>query len=1041
MKDRMKTLWSAGKTIWSDSKPGDRPETVGPGTVGPNPYVGPRPLEPGEPLYGREDEITDLYYLWNAERIVLLHSPSGAGKSSLLQAGLLPRLKGSYDVWGPTRVNHRVPGALSGAEGPAGGAVNRYALSAMQGFEQGVPERLRRPPEELAGQTLLEYFEKRPRRRKAPKSVALLFDQFEEVLTVDPLAAVAKREFFDQLGALLHNPHVWALFVLREDYLAPLDPYVRQVPTHLRNRFRIDMLGLDGAREAIVNPARESGREFPAADRLLHDLATQKVQQADGTFREQTGHHVEPVQLQVVCRRLWGALPADDLSIDEEDLAQFGDVTEALAGYYGDSVTRIAGGNEHRERAIRDWFDEALITTGGIRGQVLKGAAGSILDQETIELLLDTHLVRADERAGATWYELAHDRLIAPVRESNGAWRDEHLSEVQQRAAMWERQGRPPGLLMKEDELEAERWTSGSVVATEVELLFLDESRKALEITRRERRQALRIRRLAVASIVVGALAVFASVLAVKKTAEAELAHEKALEQREEAARQGLEQAMQLLEAEKGREAAKRALEAIGKAVEQTRDDAPASPPAVAGERDRAGETEPVSAVAVTTRLRLVAEAEALAERAARMTGTSSQGDSARELAALLARQAYRLDRRFGGGAQSAPIYEALRLAVDQLGADRPAMHGHRQVAHGHQAAVRSFALAPDGRTLATGGEDGELRVIDLEQPDRSGEVIGSLGAGAGALAWSDDGRQLAGAGLEGRVQIWDAARLRSAPRVVAELGSPVHALAFQPGRGASDWLAVGAASDSVHLVSLDAASGQPDVVLRGASAEAAGGEAADADPEAASRSLPNHALAWSHDGSSLAAASQGLGVSIWNIAQAAAEPRLLGPGIEVRSVTWSGDGRLLAAGTAAGAIAIWELAKPGDPPLRLLGHGARIDALRFHPRRYLLASGSRDGSLRLWDADRPNAPPVVLERPVAPEARQVTESAVWAAAFSLDGDRLISASGEGTIRFWPPISAVLAAEVCQIISRGLTREEWREYLPDEVAYEPVCPG
>ncbi len=482
----------------------------------PNPYVGPRPFRPGEKLYGREDEITDLQYLWDAERIVLLHSPSGAGKSSLLQAGFLPRIQRDFDVWGPTRVNQEPPGGDP--------SVNRYALSAMQGFEEAVPERLRRPPAQLATQSLLEYYEKRPRRRSAPKRIALLFDQFEEILTVDPLAVAAKREFFDQLGELLHDPQVWALFVLREDYLAPLDPYVRQVPTHLRNRFRIDMLGLEGARQAIVNPALEGGREFPAADQLLRDLAALQVQQADGSFREQIGHYVEPVQLQVVCRRLWDAMPAGGLSIDCADLKRFGDVTEALAGYYADSVTRVAGGDEASERAVREWFGDALIAAAGIRGQVLKGPEESEgLGNEIIAELLDTHLVRAEQRAGATWYELAHDRLIEPVRQNNAAWRDQHLSAAQQRAALWQRQGRPPGLLIRDQELAAgERWAARKpAIVTAVERRFLEQSRKVQDAVERERRQALWIRRLAIAASVVSVLALAALGLATAQTLRA----------------------------------------------------------------------------------------------------------------------------------------------------------------------------------------------------------------------------------------------------------------------------------------------------------------------------------------------------------------------------------------------------------------------------------------------------------------------------------------------------------------------------------------
>lgn len=58
-----------------------------------NPYVGPRAFQYGEKIYGRNREVLDLLDLLIAERITLLHSPSGAGKTSLVQAGLVPRLE------------------------------------------------------------------------------------------------------------------------------------------------------------------------------------------------------------------------------------------------------------------------------------------------------------------------------------------------------------------------------------------------------------------------------------------------------------------------------------------------------------------------------------------------------------------------------------------------------------------------------------------------------------------------------------------------------------------------------------------------------------------------------------------------------------------------------------------------------------------------------------------------------------------------------------------------------------------------------------
>src|SRR4051812_15315719 len=58
-----------------------------------NPYVGPAPFETGRPLYGRAHETDALLSLLAAQPVVLLHSPSGAGKTSLIQAALVPRLR------------------------------------------------------------------------------------------------------------------------------------------------------------------------------------------------------------------------------------------------------------------------------------------------------------------------------------------------------------------------------------------------------------------------------------------------------------------------------------------------------------------------------------------------------------------------------------------------------------------------------------------------------------------------------------------------------------------------------------------------------------------------------------------------------------------------------------------------------------------------------------------------------------------------------------------------------------------------------------
>src|SRR5262245_37700742 len=205
-----------------------------------NPYVGPRSSTTGETLYGRDRETYKLLNLLIAERIVLLYSPSGAGKTSLIQAALVPQLREEGFVVLPViRVSAEPPMARTESTGlrteldmttdrsvlspqssvlsPQSSALNRYVLSALLSLEEGLPAERQLPLDQLAGISLADYLTQREAELGGGDSVVLLFDQFEEVLTVDPTDVAAKHAFFQQLGAALRNRRRWALFSMRED--------------------------------------------------------------------------------------------------------------------------------------------------------------------------------------------------------------------------------------------------------------------------------------------------------------------------------------------------------------------------------------------------------------------------------------------------------------------------------------------------------------------------------------------------------------------------------------------------------------------------------------------------------------------------------------------------------------------------------------------------------------------------------------------------------------------------------------------------------
>ncbi|MGD9317010.1 MAG: hypothetical protein PVG56_09265, partial [Anaerolineae bacterium] len=304
-----------------------------------NPFVGPRPFTRNDVLYGRPRETEDLFNLLISGRIVLMYAASGAGKTSLIQAALIPRmLEEGFAVLDNLRVN------LAPEPDLEAGSVNRYLYSIFDALEdarlEGHDQDGHLPAEELLEMGLDGYLS-----RYHPQSPSLLvFDQFEEILTLNPVDLEAKRAFFEAVGQALQDPTRWALFSMREDYRAALDPYLEPLPTRLKNTYRLELLSRDAAVQVAINTAGQAGVDFQpaAAIKLVENLSRVQVMRLDGTMEDLLGPYVEPVQLQVVGLDLFDRLPPGDTDITEAEIDQLGDVDEALGRYYARQVAAVA---------------------------------------------------------------------------------------------------------------------------------------------------------------------------------------------------------------------------------------------------------------------------------------------------------------------------------------------------------------------------------------------------------------------------------------------------------------------------------------------------------------------------------------------------------------------------------------------------------------------------------------------------------------------------------------------------------------------------
>jgi len=435
-----------------------------------NPYVGPRPYERRhqQNFYGRTREARDLLALIMAERVVVLYAPSGAGKTSLLNAKVIPALEDEEFVVLPSaRVGSSPPPEI-----PLEQVSNVFMYSVLLSLmgEQTAPDA-------LTTHTLTSFLQQyypEPEETEESAPLLLILDQFEELFTAHRARWQDAQDFFAQVSAALEAiPRLGILFSMREDFLAELDPYVALLPRRLRARFRLTLLSPEGALEAIVKPAANRGIAFApaagdqpgAAEWLRDELRRVNIQRQVGAETVADvilGPSIEPVQLQVACNQLWENLPDQpDQVIDLQEAQNHGDVTRALGDFYESALQETAQQTGVSERALRRWFSEQLLTPMQTRGMAMRGpheTAG--LPNAAVDVLQHRHLIRPEMRAGARWYELAHDRLIAPILHSNRAWEATRQTPLRVAAKRWS-ESKLPALLYRDDALkQARAWAA-----------------------------------------------------------------------------------------------------------------------------------------------------------------------------------------------------------------------------------------------------------------------------------------------------------------------------------------------------------------------------------------------------------------------------------------------------------------------------------------------------------------------------------------------------------------------------------------------------
>ena len=390
-------------------------------------------------FFGREHDTKELLRLIRLKKLVVLYGKSGLGKTSLINAGIIPAFEQSNEVVaeeeeGTTYDTMKVrffawkdtdsQAPLETLRMETVGKVARHPLFEKAGLELD---------------SLWASFKNHQLQSETPATYVLFFDQFEELFTYpegqikefkQALAQLVQatipsaykqhlREQFKtnifskaEKARLLQAVSIKVVLGIRSDRLSLLDKMSDYLPNILVNLYELKALNSVQARAAIALPARQEG-----------NFVTPQFQYQDTTIDTILNHlesgsgRIEPFQIQYICEHAEQVVKVSNkVILSPSDL---GDLSQLFENYYHHKIAEI--GNTAEEQKARSLLEDGLLFNG-VRLSLLKeqitATEGFNIAPTLLKKLENVRLVRAEGRGEQTYYEITHDTLVEPISKS-----------------------------------------------------------------------------------------------------------------------------------------------------------------------------------------------------------------------------------------------------------------------------------------------------------------------------------------------------------------------------------------------------------------------------------------------------------------------------------------------------------------------------------------------------------------------------------------------------------------------------------------------
>ncbi|NMC36870.1 MAG: hypothetical protein GYA41_00920 [Bacteroidales bacterium] len=993
-----------------------------------NPFPGLRPFSPEESdfFFGRDNESEDIVGKLLNNRFLAVIGASGEGKSSLINCGILSKMNA---LTSNSKVGWKVFSVRPGND-PAGNLAAELVNNISDGVKKEqlhseILDILRTGPDGILKATEKLSF-------KPGDRILIIIDQFEELFRYGSKENIKDPEkeinmFVDLIvtAAAGGRQNLFMVLAIRTDMLSECAKYKRLAGLINDSNFFLSKINRENFRKVIEGPVLKAGFSIDndLVDRIIND----------------TWDRIDylPVVQHALMRTwsLWKELDEPERKISFAEYESAGTIKDSIS-IHADSLYEdlSISGKKICERLFKTITGKGPDNKGirypmkfkrileaiGCNGEELTEVIGKFRDPSVSFLAHSGNIEITDDSI----IDLSHESLMhlwARLKK----WIEEEAESVQMYLRLSEaselyQQGK--ATLLKQPDLQLAidwreknkpslEWARKYNPAFERAIVYLRTSEKEFleSEERKARQQRWRLKRIKIISSILGGLVIFTT-LAMAGVFISKLSTERKLrateKQKDEVAEQkkmadqfatlaikkSIESDSLIMDANL-REQSERILreEAQKTAISFKRQTDVANSEKILAEIKAKEATEQKIE---TGRLRMISVAKSMSLRSLQM---SDQTD----LQALLAYQAYLLNKRNKGLRNDADVYHGLYNIAKNRGSS------HYKTFRAHEGRINDLAAVPGKNDFISSGTDGRI------------------------LRWTPGDNEQTYKVLYSGSEIFGV-------------------LAVSPG---ADWLACGGQNAGIRMIPINGNS-SPGYDLKGHSEEIKSLIFSYDGKYLYSAALDGKVLKWdlaartsvdvstgqmkitsidiSSDNKYIAGIGNEGKALIWNLGERSENFRIGSEDKAIKSIRFKPDEEKIAVGYNDGMVEIWDINKR-EIIAEFRAHTGEISDIRFNHAQPQIATSGNDGTLKLWEESDLTAIPVSFAD---------NGGMVIAFEFSSDGSVIISGSSseKDNMIIRPTYADTFAADGCLYVTRNFTPDEWLAYVGRDIEYEKTCP-